>query len=623
MSWTFTLNFLGIVIAALLVTLFVYFHFKEDTEAAPAEEEDYSVENYANKIKEMFNKIINQNVAELGLNQVETQKREQLKANISKAWRNCPYGDPGEKEFVKDYMKNLLQKHMESLNINEKIIERVIPFSSPDRLSGQDKGEILLYYYKVKKACGGNAYSTMVKENNINIEKKYEDGIYHEISVVDIDEIYGTVHPILTYVDKLEIVTQRIYQQAKGLGVVDELRDQSCLDGVSGGIAGIVDEDYNYMEEVILDKEEKHYFRHDSIAILLEGNTIRLSYLSFGSKRELERVCKNIYRYDAPFYLSGIRGKIVAEDKKGNRIAVARPPFADSWKFFVRKAESSNNLTIEELLNDEGNEIPITVMKYIVIGLMVIVITGNMGTGKTTLLRALIRYIDATLNTRVEEDISETQFNKMYRRKNISAFRKTETISVEEGVEFIRRTDGDVIIQSEIIEQIEAAVFFLVSKFTYLTMCTCHPLTTPKMIEFFRNALVSTKQFSSEEEAEKQVVETIRWNFQTEKIRKGPRKGHRYLERITEIIPRKEEDVPEDISLKDAIHLYFKKKISKKYDYLDIVIYEDGKYIVKNPISKESLEKIRQNLSEEESEEFETFYKKYFGHLYNKEEEYA
>lgn len=618
MKSMFTLNFVIIVFFIVVAALIVYFYFKEDTDAGTGEEEDFSVETLANEIKEIFNKIINMNVAELGLNQVETEKREQLKSRLSKAWRNCPYGDVGEKEFIKDYMKDLLQKH---LNINERTAEKVIPFSDINKLSGQDKGEILLYHYK--KPHGGNAFAKMVDENHINIEKEYEDGVYHEITTDDIGTVYATVLPNLSYVDKLEIITQRIYQKAKGLGVADELRDQSCLDGVSGGISGIVDKDYNYLEEIILDKEEKHNYRHDSVAVLLRGNTIRLSYLSFGSKRELERVCKNIYRYDAPYYLSGLRGKIVAEDKKGNRITVARPPFADSWKFFVRKAESSMHMTIEELLNDKGNQIPINVMKYTIIGLMVSVITGNMGTGKTTILKAIIKYIDATFNIRVQEDIFETHFDKLFPQRNISTFRRTDTISMEEGVEFIRRTDGDVIILGEIIEQTQAAVFFLIAKITSLTMCTCHPMTVQKMIEFFRDALKSTGQFSSEEEAEKQVVETIRWNFHTEKIRKGPQKGHRYLERITEIIPLKEDEMPDDVSLKDAALLYLKKKISKKYVTKDIVVYEDGEYVVKNSISEDSLKKIRNNISGKEAEEFEAFYKKYFDHLNQKEELYA
>ncbi len=42
----------------------------------------------------------------------------------------------------------------------------------------------------------------------------------------------------LDFADKLNIVTQRIYQFYKGYSSIDEIRDMN-IDGVSGGVSGL------------------------------------------------------------------------------------------------------------------------------------------------------------------------------------------------------------------------------------------------------------------------------------------------------------------------------------------------------------------------------------------------
>lgn len=604
---TFALNLIILTMIVVIAILVIYYIFKNDINEEEVKRNDYSIDALSQEIKETFHNIVNTNIAELGLNQTETLKRERQKIRLSKALRNCSFGDTGEKDFVKDYMKDLLQRFF---HINENTIDLVIKFSEEDQLCIQDKFEILLYIYK--KNYGGDAFEKLCEINRIQIEKEREDGIYYEITKEDIEQAFLKVNQKLTYVDKLEIVVQRIYQQYRGLGVVDELRDQACLDGVSGGVSGISNRDYNYLEEILHEELQKGIFRHDSVWIFLRGKSIHLSFLSFGSKRELERVCKNVYRYDAPYYLSGIKGKVVAEDKKGNRITVARPPFADNWKFFIRKFESVKHLVIEDLITDEGCELAITTMKYIIMGCMVVVITGNQAVGKTTILKALVRFIDPTLNIRVEEDVFETWLNKIYPGRNINTFRKTDSISMEEGMDFQKKTDGDVMILGEVAEQKVAALLIQLSQFTRQTICTNHSATTDKLIEYFRNAGLAMNIFNSESVAEEQVANAIRWDIHC----KRSRDGHRYIERITEIIPNEDEDFPDGIRLKEGMLLYFKKMTRRKrYETKDIIVFENGHYIVKNMISESSLNKIRENISGKDLQEFIEFYNEKFRYV--------
>lgn len=594
---------LNIIVSALILVIVgmaIYYVFKKDLSIEKSYNNDYDIDNLVKEIKETFNNIINTNIAELSLNKAETEKREKLKMRLSKALRSCSFGDIGEKEYVKDYIKNLLEKHF---NINPDTIDKVIKFQNPNLLSIQDKFEILLYLFK--KEYRGNAFEELLKQHNISEIKENEDGEYYEINEKDILNAYNEKNPKLSFVDKLEIVAQRIYQSDRGHGVIDELRDQECLDGISGGVSGLNNNDYNYLDEVIFEEDTKGMFRHDSVWVLFHGRSVHLSFLSFGSKKELERVCKNIYRYDAPYFLSGQKGKIVTEDKLGNRITVARPPFTESWKFFIRKFQSVSEVKTEELIQDRGSEKVISCIESIVKGNQVIAVTGDQGSGKTTLVKAIVRYIRQYNTLRIEEEVFELWLSKLYRNRNISTFRKTATISLQEGMDFQKKTDGDVLIFGEVASQEPAALLVQLTQFTKQTIFTGHWRTIEKLVGYFTNALAFLGICKDERLAEKQVAEAINFDIHMEKSKDG----HRYIKRITEIIPAYADNGCPD-NLKESL-IYFCKFMTRQkvYDYVDIITFENGEYIVKNKISDSKLELIKENLTAEEIVKMETLFK--------------
>ena len=75
----------------------------------------------------------------------------------------------------------------------------------------------------------------------------------------------------------------------------------------------------------------------ESVWVFYRGVSLHLAFLSFGTMQELKRVCQNIYKYNHPGQLSEASGYKVNEMKDGSRVVVVRPPFAESWAFFVRK----------------------------------------------------------------------------------------------------------------------------------------------------------------------------------------------------------------------------------------------------------------------------------------------
>lgn len=139
--------------------------------------------------------------------------------------------------------------------------------------------------------------------------------------------------------------------------------------------------------------------------------------MSFGSYKELVRVCKNIYRYHNPGQLSEVKGYTVNEMKDGSRIAVARPPFAESWVMFLRKFDSVLQQDIRLLVTDENSSLPIELMKWLIRGERVIAVTGEQGSGKTTLLMALIGYINPAYNLRIQEMSFELHLRKFIQKE--------------------------------------------------------------------------------------------------------------------------------------------------------------------------------------------------------------
>ena len=98
--------------------------------------------------------------------------------------------------------------------------------------------------------------------------------------------------------------------------------------------------------------------------------------------------------------------------------------------------------------------------------------------------------------------------------------------------------------------------------------------------------------------------------------------GHRYIERITEIIPVESSDYPEITSNNGTTTLdgffnvareYFIRMTDRKiFKTNDIVVYDNGAYRACNPPSNVQINSIIKNLTNEELTEFNSYLDKYF-----------
>ena len=621
---------ISIVIIAVVVAL-IYKKLKSNQNAKVVEDvviddKTYTLEKMIDYIKRKMDEITKVNLYDLGLSEEELKRRKNKKYELKKALKGCTYGDVNDKKYVKQLIYDLL---LNDYGVDETNISKAIPFDIASLLTPQDKFDIIIYMYK--KEFGYEAMSKLIKKYKL-AELKYTAGDAKPSYVIlpeEISAIYARENFMLSLEDKL-IVVQRIYQQYKGYSSIDEIRDMN-IDGISGGISGLPESflsqaaqtDANVVNNVL---DHKIPRACDSIWIMFSGKSIRLAFLSFGSESELKRVCQNIYKYNNPGQLSDTNGYKINEMKDGSRVVVVRPTFSETWGFFIRKFDVQR-ASLEQLIKDEGKEEAIDLMKYIVKGARIIALTGEQGTGKTTMLMAMIENIYETLNIRVQETAFELHLRKIYPTRNILSFRETETVSGQEGLDVQKKTDGSVNIIGEVATDpvaswmIQAAQ--VASKFTLFTH---HAKTFPDLVTALRNSMLRTGVFKNELVAEEQVVSVLNFNVHLVK----DFRGNRYIQRVTECIPvidkndynynSRNETTLEgkfDTFIENSTKYFAKETNKELYKYQNIMEYQDGKFVLTNKITDKNIGEMIINMDEQDSAAFREFVKVHWNCVFN------
>ena len=618
-----------LIIAILIITVFVIYNnikkkqAEEPEKQIQVDDKTYTIEKMTEYVKKRLDEITKINLYDIGLSEEELKRRKNKKYELKKALKGCTYGDVNDKKYVKELIFDILSKEY---GVDETNVSKAIQFDTPSLLTSQDKFDILIYVYK--EQFGYEALTELIKKYNL-ASLKYIEGETkpsYVITAEEISDIFEKEQIVLTFTDKLNVVVQRIYQHYKGYSSIDEIRDMN-IDGVSGGVSGLPESflsqvaqtDGDYLVQVA---EHKVPRACDSIWIFFQGKSIRLAFLSFNTESELKRVCQNIYKYNNPGQLSDTNGYKINEMKDGSRVVVVRPSFSETWAFFVRKFDVKR-ATLEQLITIPGKEDAISLLKFLVKGARILALTGEQGSGKTTMLMGMIENIYETMNIRVQEVAFELHLRKIYPTRNILSFRETDTISGQEGLDVQKKTDGSVNIIGEVATDpvaswmIQAAQ--VASKFTLFTH---HAKTFPNLVTALRNSMLRTGVFTDEKTAEEQVVQVL--NFDIHLVKDF--RGRRYIERVTECIPleskneytfdyRNEKTLEGKINkfFDNATHYFTKITNNDLYAYRNIMEYVDGKYVITNPISDENIAAMRLNMSEEDLEEFDEFLNKHWG----------
>lgn len=587
-----------IILGATAIALSIFFRranmedIEEESEASM-----FSIEYLTSQVEDTFNTIRKTKIEDLNLNRIETEKVTLNKKKLVTSLNTCAFGDIGSKEYLKEYIRDVLQQRCE---ITEDNIDNVIPFNSETQLTLNDKFDICLYYYKVKKGFGLNSFPQMITDFGLADPKYNEyDEIYYEITKEDILRVFKTLNPLesLDFNDKLTIISQRIYQRYKGLGVIDEIRDTN-IDGVSSGTSGIPSTMYSYEDDLEYNPDDPTMplASYNSIWIMFTGKNVRLSFLGHGSRKELVRVCKIIYRFGNPCQLSENKGYVINNTMTGDRVNVMRPPLTESWGFYMRKFGTVADKSIYDLVQGTNAALVIEIMHWAFRGCLNTMLTGTQGAGKTVMLSSLVQFMPPAKTLRIFEKTFEMALRKRYRTRNIMTFQETDTIALQEAIDASKKTDGNISIFAEVAEDIHAAMAIQTGRVASdMLLGTHHAITAEDLVKAFRDSIIRSGGGNNIEIVTVDVASTLHLNIHLTK----DVTGFRHIERITEIIPK--EAAPYSKKVDEATIDYYNRRTDRElFTCVDLVVWDHelhGFRVLHN-FSDRAKKRIEKNLND-------------------------
>lgn len=602
-------------------------------------------------VKNSFSEYLNEDYNEMNLNQKDFERLEKERAEFRHQLKEASYGNMNAKQYVKEFISNILQ--------NKKMItrENVNHFVNFDNVQALTSTEMMwILSYAFAKYCeeetngeksAKDGLEEMIKRHHLarlhKDDAKTQTGeMVYDISAKMIKNVFikekDGVLKNLDYVDKVNIIVNIVYSLFKGFGVVEMLLE-STVDEIDCGVSGIPYGSFDIDKKML----DKVVYSYESIWIMWHGLNIHVSALKFESQAEFIRVSQNIYRYDAPTVLSRKEGRIVSTMKDGSRIVVVRPPFADSYAFFLRKfsAETAkapeelfvmNKSTAETAQPEEYSDVPVeeiteiankveqddesvlgmaqpiegshflhTAMKWLIRGHRNIIFTGSQGTGKTTTMKSYFKYVPVEYNTRVQELSFELNLRYLYPNRNIVAFQETADISTQIGLDTQKKTNGSINIIGEIATAEAACWIIQTAKVASLfTWGSHHAKTATDLVTAIRDNLLQLHIFSDAIAAEAAVADVINFDAHMEK---DVDRKIRFLERLTEIIPIREHDYPsdkmsDDVPLTDKYMMDMREQARRTTDRQqfrtqNIIEFRDDKYVVTNMITDETIQSMR------------------------------
>ena len=519
------------------------------------------------KVSGEFHNILKDSMLDSSLTKDEYEQKNKEKIKLQLAIKECIFQNNEAKQMVKNKIREIIE---EKYSLNDFNIDEVINFNKMEEVESDIKFSILLNFFKNKKV---NVFEEGFEIENIikkyGLDELKEDNLEERYVITkdDVDYMIKDLKIKLDYEEKMFILVQYIYSRYKGYGVIDELLEQK-IDGINGGVSGFE----NDLNESFL----------NCIWMIYKGKNIHLKFLKFENIEELKRICLNIYKYDSPGELSRNVGYKINKMKDGSRVVVLRPSFSEEWMFFIRKFHASN-LELKELINAKNKENVIKLMEFITKGCNNICVSGQQGSGKTTMLLNLIGFLYPVYPIRILESSFELNVRKKFPNRNICTIQETDDISGQTGLDLLKKTDGLINIIGEVASDDVAAQLIQSGKVAAkATLFTHHAKSTEELIKSLRNSLLKTGMFRNEKIAEEEVASIINFDIHLEK----DFYGNRYIERINECVfePR-----------------------TGTYKIANLIEYKNNEYIVNNSLTQEMIKKIEKELKKDDKIRFEEF----------------
>ena len=455
--------------------------------------------------------------------------------------------------------------------------------------------------YRYKKKHGKQALAVLIDKYDLARERPATDAnrptdVSYYITSEDLRSIYEQEDIHLTDDEKYDLLAILVYQLYKGFGILDTLREMD-INGFNCGTSGSILTNLQANREGGLKAT-------NSVWLYFRGKYIHLRFMNFGSEDELKRIIQLMVRYNNPGPLTAKRGYLVNTMYDKSRILALRPPASEYWAVFVRKFTISDP-SPEYLIAKPGvvrPDLPIRLIEFLMRGHVTCAVTGRQGSGKTTLMTSIIRYVDPRFNIRVLEMAPELYLRELYPSRNILSVQETETVTPQELQDALKKSDAALSIVGEVAtDAIAARMIQMGQVASIFTIFSHHANTSRDLVFALRNSLVNASGFDMYT-AERQVLDVVKVDIHLDYTPDG----HRFIERITEIIPLDEQIPYPEYDANDpvnSINRIFKEYFERQTDRVsfitrDILRYdkETKTYYVVNRLSPALEEKIRDNL---------------------------
>lgn len=524
------MNILVIAGTIIFLIALLYFLFKREVNTESVEVR-FSYDSLKADAKNYVNNYIGVSINGLGLTKQAIRNQEEQRRNVARCVRSCCGGNAGAREVVQDIIRNYLTRDR---GITEENIVHAIPFNRPKDMSGRVLSTCLIQHFDNGEDIG---FKVLLDEYQLCVPKKDESGdVYYDITEEDIRRTYELCHIKLSFREQLDVLVQMLYEDLFGLGVIDVLNQQKgSIEEIQIGLTGVQQKVYDYKQGLIGIKEKKQTcYSKDAVHVVLRGDIVRLSFLSFGTEDEKQRVIRNLIKGSEAGELTVKNPFIVVDTVDGRRVSVARPPMADAWIGLVRKFDSITISSLDEMYNDMPDGSMVTgVIRQLVRAGYPIAFTGEMAGGKTTLFRGALKETDPRLCIRVIEAGSfELDTRQFLKGRNTMSMRVTDWTPEDDVLSFARKTTGNCFAIGEVNSLKMAVLTMAVSKISLQTLFSAHYTTTEEMVADFTNANLCKGGYTSEKLAEMDAVRALGFDVHIKKM-----EGKRYIQYINEVVP--------------------------------------------------------------------------------------
>lgn len=376
-----------------------------------------------------------------------------------------------------------------------------------------------IYFLLIEKTGIINAdnIDTLLKEYHINYYESIYTGGDKECIIKPIDnEIMSHLSKYSIsrqdeYDIKLQKLTQIIYQEIYGYGILDELIFDSRLNEVACTRSDYIWIQYNGIK------------RH-----------IPNTKFIFKNEESYRKVIENRLTSTAREEMNAGAPLVNAILNNGARVTALRPPLSKYYVVNIRLFASKAQLVkyrsrfvedrisrIIELLTSKGRRN--------------VAIIGEQGSGKTTAADELIiKQLDSDISIGLAENIHELNVSSNYPQKNIVELQYTKEFKPSDITEIFFRLNRDIVIYGEVRNSYEAfEMIKAMLRQSRGSLFTFHSSSTRRMIHDLRQLLMQTGYYTDFREAQFDVADAVDLVVH---IKLDRETGQRYVYKVSEVL---------------------------------------------------------------------------------------